>query len=59
MSYRIPFNVPPFIGGEMENLQQACTVNRKISGDGPFTRHCREWVEKKTGTAACLLTTSG
>lgn len=32
--------------------------NEKICGDGPFTRKCNEWIENKTGTAKCLLTTS-
>ncbi|MDO4284869.1 MAG: dTDP-4-amino-4,6-dideoxygalactose transaminase [Eubacteriales bacterium] len=54
----IPFNIPPFAGPEMEYLRQACEVNRKISGDGEFTKQCRAWLEEQTGTAACLLTTS-
>lgn len=56
---RIPFNKPPFAGSEMEYLREACEVNHKISGDGPFTKKCKAWIEQKTGTAECLLTTSG
>ncbi len=53
----INFNVPPFTGREMEYMKQA-VENQKICGDGPFTRKCSEWIERQTGTARCLLTTS-
>lgn len=33
--------------------------NRKICGDGEFTKKCNEWIEKKTGTEKALLVTSG
>ena len=53
----INFNVPPFTGREMDYIKQA-VENQKICGDGEFTKKCNEWVEQKTGTAKCLLTTS-
>ena len=53
----IDFNVPPFTGKEFEYMKQA-VENRKICGDGPFTRKCSKWIEEQTGTAKCLLTTS-
>ena len=53
----INFNVPPFTGREIEYIKQA-VENQKICGDGPFTQKCNEWIEEKTGTAKCLLTTS-
>lgn len=53
----INFNVPPFVDKAMEYIQE-CVKNQKICGDGPFTRKCNEWIEKKTGTTKCLLTTS-
>ena len=56
--YRIPFNKPPFVGRELEYMRQACEDNRKICGDGPFTKRCKAWIEERTGTAECLLTTS-
>ena len=59
MEIRIPFNIPPYVGHEMEYLQKACEVNHKICGDGPFTKQGKAWVEEKTGTAECLMTTSG
>lgn len=54
---RINFNVPPYTGREMEYMKEA-VENQKICGDGPFTKKCSEWIEKQTGTAKCLLTTS-
>ena len=53
----ISFNVPPYTGKEIEYIKQA-VENQKICGDGPFTKKCNEWMEQKTGTAKCLLTTS-
>ena len=53
----INFNVPPYTGKEIEYMKEAVT-NQKICGDGPFTKKCSEWIEGKTGTAKCLLTTS-
>ena len=53
----INFNVPPFTGKEFEYMREA-VENQKICGDGPFTKKCGEWIEKQTGTAKCLLTTS-
>ena len=54
----IPFNVPPATGRELECLAQAI-ANKKLCGDGPFTKKCHEWFEKKTGAPKVLLTTSG
>lgn len=45
---KIRFNVPPFIGTEMEYIAQA-VKNQKICGDGEFTKKCSEWLEKKQG----------
>ena len=53
----IRFNVPPFTGKEMGYIRQA-VENQKICGDGEFTRKCSEWIEERTGTRKCLLTTS-
>ncbi len=53
----INFNVPPFTGKEMEYMKQAVD-EQKICGDGTFTRKCSKWIEEKTRTAKCLLTTS-
>lgn len=53
----INFNVPPHAPKAYEYIQE-CVRNQKICGDGPYTKKCNEWIEKKTGTAKCLLTTS-
>lgn len=53
----INFNVPPFTGKELDYMKTAIE-RQKICGDGIFTAKCNEWIEKKTGTAKCLLTTS-
>ncbi len=53
----INFNVPPYAEKAMGYIQE-CVKNQKICGDGPYTKKCNEWIERKTGTAKCLLTTS-
>lgn len=53
----INFNIPPFTGKEMDYIRQ-CVEAQKICGDGPFTHKCNQWIEERTGTAKCLLTTS-
>ena len=53
----INFNVPPFTGKEMEYIKKA-VENQKICGDGEFTKKCNAWIEEKTKTRKCLLTTS-
>lgn len=53
----IRFNVPPFTGREMDNIKKAVD-NMHICGDGEFTKKCSQFIEGRTGTAKCLLTTS-
>lgn len=53
----IRFNVPPYTGREMENMKKA-VESMHICGDGEFTKKCNAYLEKSTGTAKCLLTTS-
>lgn len=54
----IPFNVPPFLGTELNFIQQAI-ASHKICGDGPFTQKCNQWIEGKFHAQKVLLTTSG
>lgn len=54
----IHFNVPPFIGTEFKYMKEA-VENHKICGDGPFTKLCNEWLEKKFNAKKVMLTTSG
>ncbi len=44
-------------GKELFNIAQAHFAGR-LSGDGPFTRDCHEWIEAQTGTHKALLTHS-
>lgn len=53
----INFNEPPFLGKEIEYIKEAFE-NKKVCGDGKFTKLCNKWIEDKTGTAKALLTTS-
>ena len=53
----IDFNVPPFTGTELQYMQQA-VKNKKICGDGEFTKKCSHWMEEKFQANHVLLTTS-
>lgn len=53
----IKFNVPPFIGDEITNIQKAID-SQKICGDGRFTKSCNIWMEEKFNANKVLLTTS-
>jgi len=53
----IPFNKPYMTGQEYEYIDQA-HANRKLAGDGMFTKLCHQWIEKNTGTKKALLTHS-
>lgn len=53
----INFNVPPYAEKAFDYIQE-CVKNQKICGDGAYTKKCNEWIEERTGTAKCLLTTS-
>ena len=53
----IRFNVPPLTGKEMDYMKQA-VESMHICGDGDFTKKCSRWIEERTGTGKCLLTTS-
>ena len=55
----IDFNVPPYVGTEMDYVREAAEVNHKICGDGPFSRKCHAWMEERFNAEKILLTTSG
>lgn len=55
----IDFNIPPYVGSELDYVREAAAVNHKICGDGPFTRRCDDWMERRFGARKVLLTTSG
>ena len=54
----IPFNIPPFVGTEHQYMAQA-VENRKLCGDGIFTKKCNAWMEERFCAQKVLLTTSG
>lgn len=53
----IKFNVPPFIGDEITNIQKAID-SQKICGDGRFTKSCNIWMEERFNANKVLLTSS-
>ena len=54
----INFNIPPCTGNEIKYVSEAIK-NHKICGDGPFTKKCNKWIEKRFRAQKVLLTTSG
>ena len=53
----IPFNWPYMTGKELYNIA-ASHFNGTLAGDGPFTKRCHEWLERRTGSHKALLTHS-
>lgn len=53
----LDFNQPPYIGSELKYIKDAIG-NRKICGNGPFTRKCERWMEEKFNAGKILLTSS-
>lgn len=54
----IPFNIPPYVPACSEYVEQAIQ-NRKICGDGMFTKQCSAALEAMTCAPKALLTTCG
>ncbi len=57
MTASIPFNRPHIVGTELEYIARA-HENSQLAGDGPFTRQCQTWLERRTGARKALLTHS-
>ena len=53
----IPFNKPHMTGKELWYIAQA-HQGGQLSGDGPFTKQCNAWLEKRTAAKKALLTHS-
>lgn len=53
----IPFNRPYLTGNELGNISKVLD-NRKLSGDGEFTKKCQALFERQFGFHKTLLTTS-
>ncbi len=54
----IDFNRPHMTGKELEYIRQAVEENKRISGNGVFTKRCQHFLEDRYGFKKCLLTTS-
>lgn len=54
----ISFNIPICIESSFDYMKQTA-ANHHMSGDGPFTRRCHEWIREKTKSPKALLTVSG
>lgn len=52
----IPFNKSPYVDTAPAYIDQA--LRGKVSGDGPFTKKCSEWLGEASGCPRVLLTTS-
>ena len=53
----IDFNEPIYVENGMNYIRKAIE-NKKICGDGEYTKKCNAWLEEKTGTRKAMLTTS-
>lgn len=51
------FNKPPYTGNE-DAYVLSCMGTGHIAGDGPFTKKCHAWFEKKLACKSVLLTPS-
>jgi len=56
--WRLPFVRLHLTGRETGYLEQV-TKSNHLSGDGPFTRRCEQWLEQNLRSARALLTHSG
>ncbi len=54
---QIPFNWPHMTGKELYYIA-AAHFGGRLAGDGPFTKRCHGWLERRTGCAKALLTHS-
>lgn len=54
---KIPFNRPYMTGKEFDYISQA-QFGAMLSGDGPFTKRCHQWLEQHAGSPKALLTHS-
>jgi len=57
MTDRVFFNRPFMTGKELHYIAEAKFGNM-LAGDGPFTKRCHEWLERRSGCSKALLTHS-
>ena len=53
----IEFNIPPVVGKELDYIKAAMN-NKKICGDGEFTKKCSKWMQERFNVNNILLATS-
>lgn len=53
----INFNEPILLEKAFDYVREAI-ANKKLSGDGDFTKRCNQWIEEWSGSLKALLTTS-
>ena len=53
----IPFNKPPVVGTEQQQIAKALTTG-KLSGDGPFTKLAEKWQQQRFDAKKVLVTPS-
>ncbi|WP_051288195.1 dTDP-4-amino-4,6-dideoxygalactose transaminase [Photobacterium halotolerans] len=53
----INFNIPPLVGSELKYIKEAME-NKKLCGDGPFTKKCQKLLQDISRTRTALLTPS-
>jgi dTDP-4-amino-4,6-dideoxygalactose transaminase len=54
----VPFNRPHLVGRELEMIAEAVREHGHLSGAGPFSARCTEWLEQRTGARRALITSS-
>lgn len=54
---RVPFNVPPVTGREIEYISQVIE-RREFSGNGAFTARCQNWLKQRLAVNDAILTHS-
>ena len=55
---KVPFNKPFIVGKELYYIAKAVLMDLHLSGGGPFSNLCHEWIEQRLGCHKALLTHS-
>lgn len=54
----INFNEPVYLENSMEYVKKAILVNKRLNGDGEFSKKCAGWMENRFNAKKIMLTTS-
>lgn len=52
----ISFNEPIYLEKGLDYIEEAVVRNRRLNGDGPFTRKCTDWMNQRLQTKTMLTT---